>query len=491
MSRLGTTPEAVSVPEVVSMTVVTFDAPGLGDRSYLITDGEVGVVIDAQRDPLEYLREAEKLGVQITHVLETHIHNDYVSGGLALCRASGATYAIPAGEPVSFQHEAQSLGGGDSLNVGRLEITAIETTGHTDHHLAYLVRLPDAADPHAEGDLVVCTGGSLLVNTTGRTDLLGLELADELARSQWRSVRRLLKTLPTGTRILPTHGFGSFCSATPGSGDLTAIPTIAEELARNPAALLDEDDFVATTLSSLPPIPAYYRHMAPLNRLGPKAPSFEPVAMLDPAGLERAISSDRWVVDLRGRRVFAAGHLPGTLNLELGQNLTTYLGWLVPWESEFVLLADEEEEIAEARRLLARIGRDELYARAIWSTAGPTSREARGERGRATGRYEVASFSDLARAADESGPERLQVLDVRHPHEWRAGHLASARLLPLPELAARRHEIPPAGKVWLYCGAGYRAAVAASLLSGWGASPVLVDDAWENALSWGLAIEAD
>jgi rhodanese-related sulfurtransferase len=189
--------------------------------------------------------------------------------------------------------------------------------------------------------------------------------------------------------------------------------------------------------------------------------------------------------------VFAAGHLPGTLNLELGQNLTTYLGWLVPWESEFVLLADEEEEIAEARRLLARIGRDELYARAIWSTAGPTSREARGERGRATGRYEVASFSDLARAADESGPEGLQVLDVRHPHEWRAGHLASARLLPLPELAARRHEIPPAGKVWLYCGAGYRAAVAASLLSGWGASPVLVDDAWENALSWGLAIEAD
>ena len=336
----------------------------------------------------------------------------------------------------------------------------------------------------------MCTGGSLLVNTTGRTDLLGLELADELARSQWRSVRRLLKTLPTGTRILPTHGFGSFCSATPGSGDLTAIPTIAEELARNPAALLDEDDFVAKTLSSLPPIPAYYRHMAPLNRLG-RGPLLEPVAMLDTAGRSNErISSDRWVVDLRGRRVFAAGHLPGTLNLELGQNLTTYLGWLVPWESEFVLLADEEEEIAEARRLLARIGRDELYARAIWSTAGPTSREAwaKGEGDRTLRGGEL--FGPGGGGGRRAGRKGCRCSTSGTPTSG-GGHLASARLLPLPELAARRHEVPPAGKVWLYCGAGYRVAVAASLLSGWGASPVLVDDAWENALLSGLAIEAD
>ncbi len=200
--------------------------------------------------------------------------------------------------------------------------------------------------------------------------------------------------------------------------------------------MLDEDDFVATTLSSLPPIPAYYRHMAPLNRLGQKAPSFGPVALLDSAGLEQAISSDRWVVDLRGRRVFAAEHLPGTLNLELGQNLTTYLGWLVPWDSELVLLADGEEEIAEARRLLARIGRDELYARALWSTTRPTSPEARREGGRATGSYEVASFPDLALRGgrERAGP----IAGARRPAPPRVAG-GTPRLRPAaPAAAARR-----------------------------------------------------
>ena len=203
MKHLGT------IPRVGSMTVVTFDALGLGDRSYLISDGEVGVVVDPQRDPLDYMYEAEKLGVAITHVLETHIHNDYVSGGLALSRATGASYGIPAGEPVSFADEALALKGGDKIGAGRLEITVIETAGHTNHHLAYLVGVVDDTQMQAKDDRVVCTGGSLLANATGRTDLLGLELAEDLARAQWHSVRRLLTTLATDTRILPTHGFGS------------------------------------------------------------------------------------------------------------------------------------------------------------------------------------------------------------------------------------------------------------------------------------------
>jgi glyoxylase-like metal-dependent hydrolase (beta-lactamase superfamily II)/rhodanese-related sulfurtransferase len=474
-----------------SMTVVTFDAAGLGDHSYLISDGEVGVVVDPQRDPRDYLYEAEKLGVAIVYVLETHIHNDYVSGGLALSRATGASYAIPAGEPVSFGDEACALEEGDSVTAGCLEISVIETSGHTDHHLAYLVELVDDARSPTAGERVVCTGGSLLANATGRTDLLGHELAEELARSQWRSVRRLLTTLPTDTRVLATHGFGSFCSATPGSGDGSYVPTIADELEHNPAAVLDEEDFVATTLASLPPIPAYYRHMAPLNRIGGKAPSFDPVTALDRAGLRQAISSPRWVVDLRHRRAFAAGHLRGTLNLELGQNLTTYLGWIVPWESELVLLADEEAEITEARRLLAHIGRDELYGAALWSSAGPTSGNRRGDSATLLRSYDVSGFSDLARCSAESEAGVPLVLDVRHLHEWQAGHLVGARLLPLPELVGHRSEVPMTGKIWVYCGAGFRAAAAASLLSGWGASPVLIDDSWESAVASGLPIATD
>ena len=463
------------------MTTLVLDAPGLGDRSYLISDGEVGVVVDPQRDPFPYLQEAERLGVSITVVLETHIHNDYLSGGLALARATGARYAIPTGEPVSFSEEFRALDDGDAVATGRLEITAIATAGHTAHHLSYLVKLADGEDDEEAGGHVVCTGGSLLVSSTGRTDLLGPALAETLAHSQWHSVRRLLTTLPKHARILPTHGFGSFCSATPTHGDLTGMATIAQELDQNPAALLGEEDFVATLLGDPLPIPAYYRHMAPLNRKGPAAPSFEPAHELDADALEDAARGAEWVVDLRQRREFAAGHLPGTLNLELGVNLTTYLGWIVPWESDLVLIADDPAEIAEARRLIARIGRDDLSGAALWGTTVSALGGTQPGGGSRLNNYPVASFSDLAEAWSDREASRPHVFDVRHRHEWQAGHLRGARHLALPELIGRRAEVPTTVQVWVHCGGGFRAAAAASLLSGWGASPVFIDDTWENA----------
>ncbi|MGD0983667.1 MAG: MBL fold metallo-hydrolase [Acidimicrobiales bacterium] len=474
-----------AVREAAAMTTVTFDAPGLGDRSYLISDGDAGVVVDPQRDPSPYLQAAKQLGVAVTAILETHIHNDYVSGGLALARATGASYAIPAGESVSFPDEFRALDDGDTLVVGRLEVTAIATAGHTARHLAYLVKLAgDASDVEA-AEHVVCTGGSLLVNATGRTDLLGPALAESLARSQWHSVRRLLTTLPKHARILPTHGFGSFCSATPTHGDVTLVPTIAQELEQNPAALLDEEDFVATLLRDPLPIPAYYRHMAPLNRKGAAVPSFEPAPGLDADALEDAIRGAKWVVDLRQRRDYAAGHLPGTLNLELGENLTTYLGWIVPWESSLVLLAGDDAEIAEARRLVARIGRDDLLGTALW---GPTISALELAGRSRLNSYPVATFSDLAETWRDHKAAGPQVFDVRHRYEWQAGHLRGARHLALPQLAASRPEVPTTVRVWVHCGAGFRAAAAASLLSGWGASPVFIDDTWENATRTDLPI---
>lgn len=465
------------------MMVVTFDAEGLGDRSYLISDGATGLVVDAQRDLSPYLAEADKLGITIAAVFETHIHNDYVSGGLALARATGAAYVIPHDEPVSFADEVRTFGDGDSLRVGQLEVTAISTTGHTDHHLAFLVKVADAG---SYGDQVVCTGGSLLLNATGRTDLLGLDIAEELARSQWRSVRRLLTTLAPETRVLPTHGFGSFCSATPTSGDTDSTPTIGQELAKNPAALLEEDEFVAATLSSLPPIPAYYWYVAPLNRKGPLAPTFEPVAMLDRPGLEQIVQGPRRLVDLRPRRAFAIGHIRGSLNLELGANLTTYLGWLVDFDSEIVLLAGNEAEIDKARRLIVRIGRDELFAGAVWSDSFPLAIAGRAEGTLAS--YPVASFADLAVTWAKSSAGEPRVLDVRHRHEWTAGHIVGARHLPVQELAASKPDPALEGEIWVHCAGGYRAAAAASILSGWGARPVLVDDSWEQALVCGLPI---
>jgi len=468
-----------------ALTTVTFEALGLGDRSYLLSDGEVGVVVDPQRDPSPYVQAAEQLGVSVMAVLETHIHNDYVSGGAALAGTTGATYAIPAGEAVSFAGEFRALDDGETLVVGRLAITAIATAGHTAHHLAYLVRLTGEEREELSAEQVVCTGGSLLHNATGRTDLLGSGLAETLAHSQWHSARLLLTSLPKHARILPTHGFGSFCSATPAHGEVAGESTIGQELEQNPAALLEEDDFVVALLRDPLPIPTYYRYMGPLNRMGPVIPSFEPAPELDAGALDDAIRGARWVVDLRQRREYAAGHIPGTLNLELGENLTTYLGWIVPWEADLVFLAGDEDEIAEARRLIARIGREDLSGSALWGRTVSAMDLAASNR---LGGYPVATFADLAEAWSDQETSRPRVLDVRHHYEWQDGHLRGARHLALPELAASRAEVPTTVPVWVHCGAGFRAAAAASLLSGWGASPILIDDVWSNASQTDLPI---
>lgn len=464
------------------LRVVTFDAPGLGDRSYLLSDGESAVVVDPQRDPSPYLLEAEKLGLTIRAVVETHIHNDYVTGGLALARACGATYAIPGGEPVSFEGAFTALGDNDVLRAGGLEVTAIATTGHTDHHLAYVVALEQDG---AGAQRVVCTGGSLLAGATGRTDLLGAELAESLAHAQWRSARRLLALLPTDTRVLPTHGFGSFCSASSAEGPGSeAITTIASELDQNPAAVMEEDEFVKATLANPPPIPAYYRFMAPLNRRGPSGPDLGPAPLLDIDALADAAVEGPWLLDLRSRRRFAASHLRGTVNLELGDSLPTYMGWIVPFEAQYILVGDHEGDIENARRLLAQIGREIPLAVGLWRLL------ADGSTGAArVASYPVASFADLASAL--AGGESPLVLDVRHPHEWSAGHLAVASHIPVTELAWRREELETNRTVWVHCGGGYRAAAAASLLSARGLSPVLIDDSWQHAVETGLQITAN
>ena len=419
-----------------SITTVTFDAPGLGDRSYLLTDGIQAAVVDPQRDPAPYLQEALKLGVTITAVLETHIHNDYVSGGIALARMTAATYAVPAGESVAFSGECRELEDGDSFEVGRLTITAIATAGHTANHLAYAVGV--AAHGYAE-KTVVCTGGSLLVNATGRTDLLGSDLAEGLAHSQWRSVRRLLKTLPRDARILPTHGFGSFCSAVPTNGDTPTVTTIGEQLAKNPAALLDEDDFVTGLLADLPPIPTYYRYMAPLNRKGVDAPRFDPVPELQARDLVAAMGDSKWVVDLRQRRIFAAEHIPGTLNIELGPSLTTYLGWIVPWDGNLVLLAEQQDEIDDARRRISRIGRDELGGSAIWPAAAPGKGADRQGLGTRTASYPVATFTDLARQLGR--PRDIPPARRRCPTPSRVARRSHSRCLSYPAPRAQRQEV--------------------------------------------------
>jgi len=449
------------------LDIDVIDTASLGDRSYLATDGTIAIVIDPQRDIDRVLALAGSRGVTITHVFETHIHNDYVTGGLALASAVGAGYHVSAADRVSF--DRIPVADGDEIAAGRMRVLVIATPGHTFNHLSYAIE-------HAGRIVAVFTGGSLLNGSTGRTDLLGPEHAVDLARAQHGSARRLAARLPRDAMVYPTHGFGSFCSASPTTGTST---TIAAELIANPALTMGEDDYVESTLAALDVYPAYYAHMAPANSAGPLAPELTLPRLAGSSELRRRIDAGEWVVDLRSRIAFAAGHVHGTLQFELGDNLATYLGWLIPWGRPLTLLGQTAADVTAAQRELVRIGIEQVQSAATgapeaWSGGAPLAS------------YPVTDFAGLARERGQHRPGESVLLDVRRTSEWGAARIAGAIHIPLHELAGRIGEIGP-GMIWVHCQSGYRAAVAASLLDAAGRRVVLVDDDFGNAQQIGLA----
>ena len=450
------------------MEVLPIETPALGDRSYLVHDGEAALVIDPQRDTDRVTALAADAGVRITHVAETHVHNDYVTGGFALARAARASYLVNVDDPVGFDRTPVS--DGDAVEVGGMRVRVLATPGHTYTHLAYVVE--------AGGDVAgVFTGGSLLYGSTGRTDLLGPGATAALSRAQWASAHRLARELPDTAPIFPTHGFGSFCSATQSAATSS---TIGQEKLANPVLTLDERAYVESLLAGLDAWPAYYAHMAPANLAGPAGPDLSPPRPADAAELRRRIEAGEWVVDLRDRIAFAAGHVPGTFSIPLDQRFATYLGWLIPWGTPLTLLGDSPEQIAWAQRELARIGIDRLAAAA---TGRPETWA--GERGVASMR--LAKFGDLAAAMDAgNGPP--VVLDVRRRLEWVESHIAGAVHIPLHELPGKIAELPP-GDVWVHCESGYRSTVAASMLAARGRRVVGIDDDFASAAAAGLALE--
>ena len=445
------------------LEILAVDTPSLGDRGYLATDGHVALVVDAQRDFDRVLGLAEKRGVGITHVFETHVHNDYVTGGFALAQATGAQYLVNCKEPVAFDRTA--IEDGDEIDVGRMRVQVIGTPGHTFTHLSYAIADRDSC--------AAFTGGSLLNGTTGRTDLLGRENAEALSHAQFNSAHRLARALPSPTAIYPTHGFGSFCAASPATSESS---TISEEIRVNPALRQNEAEFVHDLLAGLDAYPGYYAHMGPANLAGPAAPELATPSPADPAELRRRINAGEWVVDLRSRTAFAGGHMRGSLNFELGENLATYLGWLIPWGAPLTLVGDSAADVAEAQRELCRIGIDTIDSAA----SGPVADWAAGEQ------LESFRTADFATLATKAGNGALLVLDVRGDREWHDAHVESALHIPLHELPDRMDEIG-GGEVWVHCHYGYCASVAASILSARGRSVVAIDDDFESARAAGLA----
>jgi glyoxylase-like metal-dependent hydrolase (beta-lactamase superfamily II)/rhodanese-related sulfurtransferase len=464
------TAREAGMPEFDAITVIPLETPTLGDRSYLVHDGEVAFVVDPQRDIDRVLAVLDEKDLRLTHVFESHIHNDYVTGGFALARRTGAAYLVNAEDQVSF--ELTAVRDGELIEIGpRMRVTVVATPGHTFTHLSYV--LTDAGTGER---MAVFSGGSLLYGATGRPDLLGPRHTSELVRAQYASARKLAGMLPDAAEVFPTHGFGSFCAATQSEA---ANSTIGREKAANPVLTQDEQTYVRELLASLDAYPAYYAHMAPANSAGPSEPDLSPPGTAGPAGIRRRIEAGEWVVDLRNRSVFAAGHVPGTLNFGLDGSFATYLGWLTEWGTPLTLLGATAADVAQAQRELVRIGIDRPAAAATgkpedWVIGA----------GHQLASFATATFADLARMRHHRA---LTVLDVRRTDESGASRIQGAVNIPLHELAGRIGEVP-AGQVWVHCAAGYRASIAASFLAAAGREPVAIDDAFASAQQAGLPV---
>ncbi|WP_340539388.1 rhodanese-like domain-containing protein [Nocardioides sp. GXZ039] len=442
------------------MPVLTIDVPALGNRCHLVHDGRVAIVVDAPRDLTAVEAAAEAAELEIVAVADTHIHNDYVSGALGLARRHGADYLLSADESVDF--ERVGVHDRDRLSYGSIDLEVLSTPGHTRHHQSFLARIGAEAP-------ALLSGGSLLVDTVGRTDLVDHRLAGMLAGSQWESARRLGALSPS-TVLLPTHGFGSFCSSASVDPDAAdGVATIGAQLLRNPALLQDKETFVNDLLAGLGPIPSYYQHMDPLNRAGRGAVTPPPARPVTADEVSDAILGGAWVIDLRSRDDFAAGHVAGTVSVEYSHQFATYVGWLVPWGDDIVLLTDSADVLDPALRQLADIGIDRVDAHVVDADAPLTARYRRAD---------WAAFRDAARIGSATGRPPV-VIDVRQLDEWRAGHLAGALHIPIQDVEASVRRLPP-GELWVHCRSGYRAGIAASLLHRAGRDVVHLDDAWDR-----------
>ena len=427
--------------------VEVFVTPGLGDCSYLLASGSEAVLVDPQRDVGSMLEAAETRGLRLRYVLETHVHNDYLSGAAEVRAATGAQTVGPVGARYAFPF--MPMADGDEIALGELRLVGLATPGHTPEHTSYAVLAEEGC-----GAIAVFSGGSLMVGSAGRSDLLGPDLTQELARAQYRSLRRF-DSFADDTLLLPTHGAGSFCASGPANEEPTS--TIGRERTTNPALTApDEETFVREHLSGLLAHPTYYAHMAPINRAGPAVRGGVPMPEpLDVEAVARRLERGARLVDARAGAAFASAHVPGSLNSPLEDTFASYVGWLVPFGTQIVLLADGADARAEATVQLFRIGYEPL---AGYLDGGV---DTWADSGRRLSAYPTATVDDL-RAITER--EAGRILDVRQRREWDEGHVEGSRHCFVGDLPTRLRELSGAGELVVACVSGHRSSIAASVL---------------------------
>lgn len=444
--------------------IIPFVHEGLGNSSYLVQiDVNEALLIDPDRSVKRYLETAAARGWRITHVFETHLHADFVTGSLEIAAALGAKLFAPAGSEARFPH--YRVAGGDIVKISGAAVEVIASPGHTPEHASYLLRGVGPAP-------TLFSGGSLIVGGAARTDLIAADQTAALTRAQFRTLHGAFGALPDETLLYPTHGGGSFCST--GSGRERAS-TLGRERAANPLlALTDEDEFVRWFPTTFPAVPDYFFRLRAVNQAGPHLRSAIPMpTLLEPSRFAE-LRGAGVIIDVRSTEAYMAAHIPGSISIPFRDAFATWLGWLVPANAQILLVLGEQpldrvvdECLLVGYERFAGVLQGDLD---LWERAGLPVDSA-----------ELVT----AKRARQLLQEGAMALDVREPDEFAAGHLPGAAHIPLGKLAGRLGDPMRGQPIVAYCGHGERAATAVSLLERSGFGPLAnLDggiDGWKEA----------
>ncbi len=461
-----------------TMVFETVFTEGVAHLSYLIGDKATGkaAVIDARRDVEVYVELAQKNHLTITHALETHIHADFVSGTRELCARTGTARAVLSAEGgAGYGFECERLRDGDTIDLGRVILTARHTPGHTPEHVSFLAAEGDRPDT----PFAVFSGDTLFADSVGRPDLLGESQSKKLAHQLFASLRDFYLKLPDGVRVHPAHGAGSPCGADIADRLVTSI---GYERAHNKALqFTDEAAFVEFALGTAPPEPRYYKRMKKENANGPEVLNRLPACPPLPAReFQKAVAArGAQLVDNRDMLAFGGGHIAGAMNIGPRAELSIWAGWMLDPEKPVFLVLPKDTDRPEVQRQLIRVGYTKFGGYLLggmdeWQNAALP--------------LERLPQMTVHEVEERSG--EVQVVDVRSPEEWEDGHIPGADYVFLPELEKKRDRLAKDKPVAVYCDSGYRASLAASLLRGAGFDRVHnVPGSWKAWKAAGYEVE--
>lgn len=421
----------------------------IAHSSYILAGKETCAVIDPQRDVDHYIQEARSLGVRITHILQTHLHADFVSGHMDLAAKTGAKIYVPATAECAFEHVP--LREGDVVKLEDMDLSVLETPGHTPEHVSYVVT------DHSRGDdpIGVFVGDTLFVGDVGRPDLFP-DMSYELAGKLYHSLHDKLLKLPDHVEVYPAHGAGSLCGRSMGAKWLS---TIGYERLYNPALQIDDKEaFINSLTSDMPPAPDHFSRCSDINRQGPTRISELP--LLDELDIktfcEKVESQEAVVLDVRPYASFASLHVPGAWHIDLNGNFPTFSGWVLPIEKDILLVADNYNDALSANLWMRRVGMDRVAgylhgSMSAWVTKGKKIED-----------ILMISAEDLHERM--LGDHNFVLVDVRAPLEFADSHIEGAVNIPAPALRQRYSELDPEKPTVLVCSSGNRSSLAGSIL---------------------------